>query len=58
MRTNILTFSQRRKPPQDSHQPATNRKEQEREREMCKLVIVEYELRLRSVRNGYVKKYQ
>jgi len=34
--------------------PATNRKEQEREWKMCRLVVVEWWLRLRMVRNRYV----
>jgi len=32
----------------------TDRKERERKREMCRLVIIECGLRLRRVRNGYV----
>ena len=41
---------------QDSHQSATNRKEQDRERKMCELVIVESGLRQGRARKGCVKK--
>ena len=37
------------------HQAATNREEWERERNICRLVIVESGLRLRRLRNGNVK---
>jgi hypothetical protein len=37
---------------------ATNRKEKERERKMCRLVIIVFGLTLRRMRNGHVKKNQ
>ena len=48
IRTNILTCPL-------SHRPATDSKEQERERKMWRLEIVECELRLRRVENGCAK---
>jgi hypothetical protein len=39
-----------------SHQTATRRKEQDRETKMCRLVTIEYGLRLLSMRNGNEKK--
>jgi len=38
-----------------SHQTATRMKEQDRERKMCRLVTIEYGLRLLRMRNGYAK---
>jgi hypothetical protein len=43
---------------QDSHQPAANRKEQERERKICRLVIIQCGMRLQRARNWYVKRNQ
>jgi hypothetical protein len=37
---------------------AINSKEKERERKMCRLVIIEFGPRLRRIKNGYVKKNQ
>jgi hypothetical protein len=41
-----------------SHQPATNRKKEARERNTCRLVIVELGIRLRRTRNTGIKKNQ
>jgi hypothetical protein len=41
---------------QDSHELAAKREERERERKVCRLVVVEGGLGLRRVGDGYVKK--
>jgi hypothetical protein len=40
----------------DSHQPSSNRKELDRERSLCRLVVIECGLRVQRVRNGYEEK--
>ena len=52
------TVGRKRVQEQDSHQLATDRKEQERERNMWRLVIIGCGPRLRRVGYGCVKKYQ